>query len=165
MDSTSDDRTANNALSKREPPTTVHGAPIYTDPPRIKMRPRGVCGVAWWEECADDDPDGVEYVPATALAASEARVAEMREALREAEEVFALVEHPAIPDPLYHEEVVRLGCRIGFGALMTTASAGWREVNEVDGYPGSGAFVAGPCIGTVQATVKRIRAALAPDAE
>ena len=96
-----------------------------------------------------------------ALAASQAREAEMREALAEAEEVFALVEHPNLPDPLYHEEVKRLGCRIGFGALMSTASAGWREANEADGYPGSGAFVAGPCIGTVQATLKRIRAALA----
>lgn len=82
------------------------------------------------------------------------------DALMDAEEVLSLVERPAFPDPLYHEEVKRLGLRIGFGALMSTASAGWAEASAAEGYPTSGAFVAGPCIGTVHATLKRIRAAL-----
>lgn len=53
-------------------PTTVHGAPIYSDPPKIRMRPRGAVGMAWWEECAPGDPEGVDYIPAATLAAVEA---------------------------------------------------------------------------------------------
>lgn len=83
-----------------------------------------------------------------------------REALVDAEEVLSLVEHPAHPDPWYHAEVKALGQRIGFGALMTTASAGWREIAAANGDPTSGVFVAGPCIGTVQGTLRRIRSAL-----
>jgi hypothetical protein len=82
-------------------------------------------------------------------------------ALTECEEVLRLSEHPAFPDPLYHEEVKALGRRIGFGALMTTASAGWREVLAEQGYPAGGEFVAGPCFATLQSTLAQVRAALA----
>jgi len=82
-------------------------------------------------------------------------------ALKECEEVLRLSEHPALPDPLYHEEVKALGRRIGFGALMSTASAGWREVSAEHGYPVGGEFVAGPCFATLQSTLAQVRAALA----
>jgi hypothetical protein len=85
-------------------------------------------------------------------------------ALTECEEVLRLSEHPAFPDPLYHEEVKALGRRIGFGALMTTASAGWREVLAEHGYPAGGEFVAGPCFATLQSTLAQVRAALAQHA-
>lgn len=94
------------------------------------------------------------------LQAQQETIARLREALADAEEVLSLAEHPALPDPAYHTEVKALGQRIGFGALMKTASAGWMEANSAKGYPTSGAFVAGPCIGTVQGTLARIRAAL-----
>ena len=94
------------------------------------------------------------------LAERDAQIARLREALVDAEEVLALVERPAFPDPRHHEEVKALGRRIGFGALMSTASAGWAEANRAEGYPDSGVFVAGPCIGTVHGTLRRIRAAL-----
>lgn len=84
----------------------------------------------------------------------------MREALVEAEETLRLVEHPAFPDPVHHERVKSLGCEIGFGALMSTAAAAWREVLKEKGWPPGGEFVAGPCLATVQATLQTIRAAL-----
>lgn len=86
----------------------------------------------------------------------------LRAALWEAEETLRLVERPAFPDPVHHERVKRLGREIGFGALMSTASAGWQEVAAEKGYPVGGAFVAGPCLSTVQLTLAKIRATL-PD--
>jgi hypothetical protein len=86
-------------------------------------------------------------------------IAQLVKALEEAETVLALVERPAFPDPLYHEEVKALGRRIGFGALMSTASAGWREVAQERGDPIGGEFVAGPCHGTVTHTLSIIRRA------
>ncbi|MFQ6183605.1 hypothetical protein ACLMJV_16880 [Sinorhizobium meliloti] len=88
-----------------------------------------------------------------------------RKALGEAEETLRLVEHPAFPDPLYHEQVKALGRQIGFGALMSTASAAWREVMAERGYPVGSEFVAGPCHGTVVATLGKIRAALRAEEE
>lgn len=103
-----------------------------------------------------------------ALAAAEARatrdeerIAEMEAALAEAEDVFALVEHPAFPDPVHHYRVKALGREIGFGALMATASAGWREVMAEKGYPLGSEFVAGPCHGTVVSVLEIIRRARA----
>jgi ABC-type nitrate/sulfonate/bicarbonate transport system substrate-binding protein len=97
---------------------------------------------------------------AAALLAAWDREAKLREALTDAEETLRLMEHPRGPDPSFHEVVKDLGERIGFGALMSTAEAGWREYLEENGLPGGGGFVAGPCRGTVDSTLKRIRAAL-----
>lgn len=82
------------------------------------------------------------------------------EALEECVAVMAMQEHPRCPDPAYHEEVKALGRRIGFGALMGTASAGWREVAAEKGYPTGGEFVAGPCFSTLTATLRKARQAL-----
>lgn len=92
--------------------------------------------------------------------ASAARIAELEAALREVEEVLRMQETPAFPDPLYHDEVKRLGSRIGFGALMSTASAGWREAVAAQGHPTGGEFVAGPCFSTLVSTLALVRATL-----
>lgn len=69
-------------------------------------------------------------------------------------EVLELKRRHAFPDPQYHERVKQLGMEIGFGALMSTASAGWREVADVKGSE----FVAGPCQGTIDNLLARIDA-------
>lgn len=104
---------------------------------------------------------------ATALTASQEtidaqqeRIAELEGALTEAEEVLALSETPAFPDPAWHCEVKALGQRIGFGALMSTAEAGWRETLESQGYAG-GEHTSGPSRSTITNTLAVIRAALA----
>jgi len=93
--------------------------------------------------------------------AADAALKTARDALADAVDVLALAENPAWPDPKYHNEVKSLGLRIGFGALMATASAGWREYLADQGYPTGGEHVAGPCLGTVKATLARMRAVLA----
>lgn len=129
---------------------------------RLAKRGYMFCGVGDATINSRFEPDPDCAIAAAALSQTLARNAELEAALADAEEVLSLVEHPAQPDPWYHAEVKALGQRIGFGALMTTASAGWREVAEANGDPTSGVFVAGPCIGTVQGTLRRARAALAP---
>lgn len=103
-----------------------------------------------------------------ALAAKDTAISEMRaelelarNALEDAEDTLHLVELPAFRDPRYGDEVEALGLRIGFGALMASASASWREHLAADGDPVGGEFVAGPCHGTVVATLAKIRAARA----
>lgn len=96
------------------------------------------------------------------LAALEAERAErerLREVLDETERVLALMERPASPDPMFHKEVKALGRSIGFGAMMATAEAGWREMLELEGY-GGGEHVSGPTRSTVNNSLKCIRAAL-----
>lgn len=84
-------------------------------------------------------------------------LAAAREALTDAEETLRLVEHVPFVDPRHGAEVEALGRRIGFGALMSSASASWAAL---PGFPKGGQFVAGPCHATVLACLKRIRAAL-----
>jgi hypothetical protein len=84
----------------------------------------------------------------------------LRKALEECVEVLALVEHPRRIDPQYGQEVAALGYRIGFGALMSSASASWREYLVSNGMPAGSEFVAGPCHATVLSALKQARAAL-----
>jgi len=81
------------------------------------------------------------------------------EALKEAESVFALGEQPRGKDRDHGPEVTEIGRRIGFGALMSSAQASWREYATERGHAGS-EFVAGPCYSTVISTLNMIRAAL-----
>lgn len=55
-------------------------------------------------------------------------------------------------DPRYGREVERLGSRIGFGAMMVSASASWANL-----IPG-GEFCVGPCRATAKATCDQIAA-------
>lgn len=84
----------------------------------------------------------------------------LRVALEECVEVLGLVEHPRREDPDYGHEVATLGDRIGYGALMSSASATWRRRLKEDGGPVGGEFVAGPCQATVTRALQMARAAL-----
>lgn len=48
-------------------------------------------------------------------------------------------------DPDFHDLVVDLGSRIGYGAMMTTAEVAWRESLASKGYPVGGEFVVSTC--------------------
>jgi len=100
----------------------------------------------------------VEKAVADTFKAENAR---LRCALEETEEVLALSENTPFPDPAYHDEVKRLGLRIGFGALMSTAERAWREVAEELGHPAGGEFVSGPCRVTLDTLLSQVRSALA----
>ena len=84
----------------------------------------------------------------------------MKKALKECETVMAMAEHPNIEDPDYGREVAALGDRIGFGALMSSASATWHKRAIAQGTPGS-EFVASPCYVTLIKTLRIVRAAIA----
>lgn len=71
-------------------------------------------------------------------------------------EVMNLMRRPAFPDPHYHEYVKTLGEQIGFGVLMSTAEAGWRERLKERGDPAGSEFVSGPCRGTVDRLIAMI---------
>lgn len=51
----------------------------------------------------------------------------LRNALQECKEILALQTQPCWIDPLHGEEVEELGERIGYGALMASASASWEK--------------------------------------
>lgn len=93
-------------------------------------------------------------------ASLKARIEALEGALRECIKAFELVERPRRVDPDYGSEVNALGRRIGFGALMSSASASWRAALAADGDPVGGEFVAGPCHSTVIQTLGIARAAL-----
>lgn len=68
---------------------------------------------------------------------------------------------PAFRDPTYGDRVEQLGDEIGYGALMSSASASWRERLIRSGYASGGEFVVGPCMGTLIEVRKRAAALLA----
>ena len=83
----------------------------------------------------------------------------LMEALKDTREVLALAAKPARLDPDKHftSQVQGLGDAFGYGALMTCASALWRQgLGDLAG----GEFAAGPCIVTVQKQLERIDAAI-----
>ncbi len=85
-----------------------------------------------------------------------------RVVLRECEEVLELTD-PSGQRLCIHAfedaEVYQLCERVGYGAVMDSAARQWRQKPTRNGGE-SGAFVTGPCIGTVQSTLKRIAAVL-----
>ncbi len=97
---------------------------------------------------------------ATTLELAQKRIEELEEAVRECVETFELVERPSFLDPDYSDEVSALGDRIGYGALMSSASASWRNALVEQDCPVGGEFVAGPCHVTVLRALKIARAAL-----
>lgn len=126
----------------------------------------GVAGAWCWHYGGSRDGDinpafiselGWTYVSAVP---TPAEIAALVAAAQEAEEVMALTERVPFCDPQHGDEIKALGDRIGYGALMTSASRSWHDAIERQGYAG-GQFVAGPCHATVMATLKLLRAALA----
>lgn len=90
---------------------------------------------------------------------AEASLATMREALEELVDTLTPASYPAMKDPAHHDDIKRLGDRIGYGALMAGASAAWREVTPHKGSE----FVAGPCYSVLKADYDRAVAALAKE--
>lgn len=88
--------------------------------------------------------------------------ARLREALEGMVESLRPGEHVPFIDPVHGAVVEALGRRIGFGALMSSASASWAKVAEERGHPAGGEFVAGPCRAVLQSDLRKARAALAP---
>ena len=95
-----------------------------------------------------------------ALKAAGERETALQDALKDCIETFELAETPAFVDPHHGVEVEALGVRIGFGALMASASASWRKTLERCGYPSGGEFAVGPCHATVVSALSRARSAL-----
>ena len=60
------------------------------------------------------------------------------------------------PDPLYARDVERLGSRIGYGAMMQSASASWSDTVR------GGEFCVGPCRAVAISTRDRLAALLPP---
>lgn len=101
-------------------------------------------------------------IQAARLSRPDTAEARLREALEECVEVLELVERPAFVDPDHGDEVAALGDRIGYGALMSSASASWRERLEEQDCPTGGEYVAGPCHKTIVLTLEKARKALFP---
>lgn len=82
---------------------------------------------------------------------------ELEKALLEAEWCLDSAARVPFEDPDYQAEVEELGDRIGFGALMASASVGWRKRAIVEG----GEFVCSPCRSTAASALNQVREALA----
>jgi chromosome segregation ATPase len=95
--------------------------------------------------------------------AAEARAERLRVALEDAIETMELAERIPFIDPDYGQQIEALGRRIGFGALMTSASASWAKVNAEMGLPAGGHFVAAPCHASVVQSLNKMRKALEDD--
>lgn len=87
------------------------------------------------------------------------REARLVEALREAEKVLALCHTRDFEAP-EDAEVLAIGRRIGFGALISAASKCWKDEAVRNGWPDGGQHTAGPCEITVRQTLAFLRAAL-----
>ncbi len=72
------------------------------------------------------------------------REQKLEAALREFLDITEPASRPPAKDPLYHREVKELGDRIGYGAMMASAQASWREVLKRDGLEG-GEHTHGAC--------------------
>lgn len=72
-------------------------------------------------------------------------------------ETAQMVARPAFEDTQHGAEVAALGERIGFGALMSSASATWGKRLDIPG----GEFLAGPCRATAVREIRALAAALA----
>lgn len=90
-------------------------------------------------------------------AAMAARIAQLEKELRDARDDFELAAMFPIADSVIANEVRTLGDRHGFGNVMATASALWRE--NLGNLAGA-EFVAGPCRVTVVKRIEKISAVL-----
>lgn len=90
------------------------------------------------------------------------QVAALVEAARRAEDELSLTQNPVFADPAIRQQIEALGQQHGYGNIMATASALWRQELARQGLPEGGAFSAGPCVVTAANTLRMVRAALAP---
>ena len=87
-------------------------------------------------------------------------VAALVEAAKDLRDAIAHMAAPARvdPDKYFSEQVKAFGDAFGYGALMTTASALWRQdLGDLQG----GEFAVGPCVTTAANQLKRLDTALA----
>lgn len=81
---------------------------------------------------------------------------------RETMEVLQMSARERWEDPHWGAEVRALGERIGYGAMMASASAAWaKDVKDKDGIEDVG-FVAGPHMSTVKDLISKLTKALGP---
>ena len=88
-------------------------------------------------------------------------VAALVDAAKDLRDAIAHMAAPARvdPDKYFSEQVKAFGDAFGYGALMTTASALWRQsLGDLQG----GEFAVGPCVTTAANQLNRLSAALAP---
>ena len=64
---------------------------------------------------------------------------------------------PAPAAQAYDARVEQLGREIGFGAMMVSASIGWRKFLLEAGYPAGGEFTLGPCRATAEELLAKLR--------
>lgn len=93
---------------------------------------------------------------------SKAREIRLEEALRECIDVLVLAVEP-LPreDPDFGHLVRELGDRIGYGAMMSSASAAWRA--KLHPAQRGGEHAHGACVSTIQHTLRKARSALRRD--
>lgn len=84
----------------------------------------------------------------------------LQDALEEMMKITMMGAQPAQIDPQYGKAVASLGSQVGFGVVMMSASAAWREDLKNAGYPTGGEFAVGPCVSTLQFARKRATDAL-----
>lgn len=65
------------------------------------------------------------------------REQKLEAALREFLEITEPASRLRLPDPDYGDEVKALGDRIGYGAMMASAQASWRQANAAFGHEGA----------------------------
>ena len=123
--------------------------------------------VAWLESASDYTrlDDSIKAAIIAYESAKQKEAEGWREVLQECVDTLALVERPAFNDPIYADEVEALGNRIGYGALMASASASWREALAKGGDFVGAEYVAGPCHATVVAALAKARALLSAGGE
>lgn len=122
----------------------------------------------WCERCHVASP--ARNTEAKAIAAWNARpggvaamgsvsipVERVKEALVEAREALSLAADVPLADPYILTDLRALCDRVGYGNVMSSASALWREkLGELKG----GEFCAGPCRATAEAAIELIDQAL-----
>lgn len=80
-------------------------------------------------------------------------------ALREFMDITEPAARLGSPDPDYGPEVKALGDRIGYGAMMASAQASWREMLKPHGQEG-GEHTRGPCYAVLLAAREQAKRAL-----
>lgn len=108
-----------------------------------------------------DEAVGANILNRNAVARLSADLARAKAALVRVRDVLRLGAKVGPADPLTDPYVMVLGDRVGFGAMMSSASRIWRERLVSKGYPAGGEFVGSPCRSDVEAALKTIEAALA----
>ena len=90
----------------------------------------------------------------------QAEAARLRAALAEVEPLLSKLAMPARADLRVVDLVEELGDQIGYGALMVTASALWRQRLADSGFPVGGEFSPNICQMTAEQAWRKVCAAL-----